>query len=617
MEDRGRNSRTYNNRKKTSARPSGRPASQSRNRRTSGQTPGRRPTGRRSSADRTRMRRRRQRNRMIQLVLLIILVIAAIAGIVIWKRYSPSKEQYDMKKYYGIEKDGQLGITVDNKVVEAKGKLSDGKAYVAYDVVRDYINSRFYWDSQQQVMLYTLPTEEFQIVPESMQYVTSAGTQTTDYVILKQIDGGVYLDLEFVSQYTDMTYTAFEDPARVVVRTKWNDLQLVTAQKNSEIRQKGGIKSPIVAKVKKGDTLYLQEELDNWSRVATADGYSGYIKKEVLSDPKDDNEEHASTAPEYTNISKDYKINLAFHQVTSMDGNATLAQMVADAQGVNTISPTWFSVTDNNGTISSLASADYVNQAHAMGMEVWGLIDNFNSGTDNLTFLSSTAARANIIQQLMTQAASVGLDGINLDFESITEEQAPHYIQFVRELSIACRNQGIVFSIDDPVPTYSKHYDRTEQGIVADYVIIMGYDEHYAGSTDAGSVSSLGFVKAGIEDTLKEVPAQKVINAIPFYTRVWIQPFGAGNLTSEVLGMDGAANYISEHGMDTYWDDEAGQNVASVEAEDGIYTIWVEDEQSIGEKMKLIQENQLAGVAEWKLGFERASVWPVIAQYLQ
>ncbi len=93
----------------------------------------------------------------------------------------------------------------------------------------------------------------------------------------------------------------------------------------------------------------------------------------------------------------------------------------------------------------------------------------------------------------------MGLDGINLDFESITEEQAPHYIQFVRELSIACRNQGIVFSIDDPVPTYSKHYDRTEQGIVADYVIIMGYDEHYAGSTDAGSVSSLGFVKAGIE----------------------------------------------------------------------------------------------------------------------
>ena len=553
---------------------------------------------------------------VFSVIILIFLVICAGILSIFIKKYTPSGTTIDGKDYFQLTGDDEVGLVVNHELEDAKVKIVDGRYYVEDSVVGTYINSRFYWDSQQQVMLYTLPTEEFQIVPESTQYVTSAGTQTTDYVILKQMDDGVYLDLEFVSQYTDMTYTAFEDPARVVVRTKWNDLQLVTAQKNSEIRQKGGIKSSIVAKVKKGDTLYLQEELDNWSRVATADGYSGYIKKEVLSDPKDDNEEHASTVPEYTNISKDYKINLAFHQVTSMDGNATLAQMVADAQGVNTISPTWFSVTDNNGTISSLASADYVNQAHAMGMEVWGLIDNFNSGTDNLTFLSSTAARANIIQQLMEQAAAVGMDGINVDFESLSEDVGIHFLEFLRELSIECHKNNLVlsvFSIDDPVPTYSKHYNRTEQGIVADYVIIMGYDEHYAGSTDAGSVSSLGFVKAGIEDTLKEVPAQKVINAIPFYTRVWIQPFGAGNLTSEVLGMDGAANYISEHGMDTYWDDEAGQNVASVEAEDGIYTIWVEDEQSIGEKMKLIQENQLAGVAEWKLGFERSSIWDVIS----
>ena len=553
---------------------------------------------------------------VLVVVLNFLVICVGILSIFI-KKYTPSGKTIDGKTYFQLTGDDEVGLVVNHELEDAKVKIVDGRYYVEDSVVGTYINSRFYWDSQQQVMLYTLPTEEFQITPESTQYVTSSGTQSTDYVILKQIGDSFYLDLEFVKQYTDMDYTVYENPARVVIRTKWNDLQLVTVQKNSEIRQKGGIKSSIVTKVKKDDTLYLQEEMDNWSKVSTADGYSGYIKKEVLSDPVDDTELHASTAPEYTSISKDYKINLAFHQVTSMDGNVTLAQMVADAQGVNTISPTWFSVTDNNGTISSLASADYVKQAHEMGMEVWGLIDNFNSATDNLTFLSSTAARANIIQQLMEQAAAVGMDGINLDFESITEEQAPHYIQFVRELSIACRNQGLVFSIDDPVPTYSRHYDRTEQGIVADYVIIMGYDEHYAGSTEAGSVSSLGFVKAGIEDTLKEVPAQKVINAIPFYTRVWIQPFGAGNLTSEVLGMDGAANYISEHGMDTYWDDEAGQNVASVEAEDGIYTIWVEDEQSIGEKMKLIQENQLAGVAEWKLGFERASVWPVIAQYLQ
>ena len=357
--------------------------------------------------------------------------------------------------------------------------------------------------------------------------------------------------------------------------------------------------------------------MENWSKVSTKDGYTGYIKKEDISEPETVTVEYASTMPEFTSVRRDHKINLGWHQVTSAEGNASLTSVLANTQGLNTISPTWFSVVDNSGTISSLASADYVNQAHSMGLEVWGLIDNFSTTADTLTFLSDTQARNNIINQLMAQADAVGLDGINLDFESITEEQGAHYVQFIRELSVACRNKGLVLSVDNPVPMpYTKHYDRKEQGIMADYVIIMGYDEHHSGDTEAGSVASLEFVKKGIEETLKEVPAEKVINAIPFYTRVWIEPFGGGNLTSEVLGMDGTSRYIADKGMDVYWDEQAGQNIATYEGEDALYTIWVEDEQSIAEKMKLIQENGLAGVAEWKLGFERASVWPVIAQYL-
>ena len=555
---------------------------------------------------------------VLLVLILIVLVAAAGIGTALIRRYMPSGEKMDGSEYFSLNDSSEAALVVNRELKEEKAKIIDGRYYIENTVVGEYINGRFYWDEKNQVMLYTLPTEMFQISPDTTEYQTSQGVQSTDYVILRREGDSCYLDLEFIQQYTDMEYQTYDDPARLVIRTEWNEETMVTALKDSQIRQKGGIKSIIVDEIAEGEQLYLLDQMDNWSQVATEDGYTGYIRNEDISEPEQVMFSHESTQPEYTSIQKDYKINLAWHQMTTADGNATLAEMVAGSQGINTISPTWFSIADNSGNITSLASADYVNQAHSMGMEVWALIDNFSTEVDTLAVLSDTQARANIINQLMAQADAVGLDGINVDFESITEEQGPHYVQFIREISIACRNRGLVLSIDNPVPMpYSTHYNRREQGIVADYVINMGYDEHHSGDTEAGSVASLGFVRQSIEDTLQEVPAEKVINAIPFYTRLWKEPYGGGNLTSEVLGMDGASSFISENGMDVYWDSEAGQNVAMLDGEDGLYSIWVEDEQSIEEKMKLVQEYQLAGVATWKLGFERDSVWPIIAQYLQ
>ena len=555
---------------------------------------------------------------VLLVLILIVLVAAAGIGTALIRRYMPSGEKMDGSEYFSLNDSSEAALVVNRELKEEKAKIIDGRYYIENTVVGKYINGRFYWDEKNQVMLYTLPTEMFQISPDTTEYQTSQGVQSTDYVILRREGDSCYLDLEFIQQYTDMEYQTYDDPARLVIRTEWNEETMVTALKDSQIRQKGGIKSIIVDEIEEGEQLYLLDQMDNWSQVATEDGYTGYIRNEDISEPEQVMFSHESTQPEYTSIQKDYKINLAWHQMTTADGNATLAEMVAGSQGINTISPTWFSIADNSGNITSLASADYVNQAHSMGMEVWALIDNFSTEVDTLAVLSDTQARANIINQLMAQADAVGLDGINVDFESITEEQGPHYVQFIREISIACRNRGLVLSIDNPVPMpYSTHYNRREQGIVADYVINMGYDEHHSGDTEAGSVASLGFVRQSIEDTLQEVPAEKVINAIPFYTRLWKEPYGGGNLTSEVLGMDGASSFISENGMDVYWDSEAGQNVAMLDGEDGLYSIWVEDEQSIEEKMKLVQEYQLAGVAAWKLGFERDSVWPIIAQYLQ
>ena len=188
-------------------------------------------------------------------------------------------------------------------------------------------------------------------------------------------------------------------------------------------------------------------------------------------------------------------------------------------------------------------------------------------------------------------------------------------------------------SVDNYVPmSINMQYDRKEQGIVADYVVIMGYDEHYAGSPEAGPVSSYGFVKDGIEATLKEVPAEKVISGIPFFTRLWEETpkteaeiaEAAGtenadytmNVTSEALGMSAAANAVAQAGVSTTWDEEAKQNYATWEVEGVTYEIWLEDEQSIEPKLQLMRDNKLAGTAAWALGQEDPAIWTLIQKYV-
>lgn len=203
-----------------------------------------------------------------------------------------------------------------------------------------------------------------------------------------------------------------------------------------------------------------------------------------------------------------------------------------------------------------------------------------------------------------------------MDFESLSEDVGVHFLQFLRELSIECHKNGLVLSVDNPVPEdFTSHYDRAEQGRVVDYVIIMGYDEHYVGSEEAGSVASLPWVEKGIQDTLAEVPAERVINAIPFYTRLWKTTGGA--LTSEAIGMDQAQEVVSTYQVETYWDNNTGQNYGTYESEGDTYQIWLEDAQSVAAKVQLVPKYGLAGVAQWKLGFENSGIWQVISENLK
>lgn len=634
MEDRGRSSRTYENRRTYGKSQGRRPSDNRSSGRPSDNHP---PRRQRTPAERARMRRRRKRQRMIRFVLLIILIIAAIAGIILWKRYSPSKEQYDMKKYYGIEKDGQVGITVDNKVVEAEGKLAGGKVYVAYNIVRDYINSRFYWDPNENVLLYMLPEDMISVDVGSKDYSISRKKKSEDYVILKTEGNTAYIALDFVQQYTNIDYEVSNNPDHVMIRTKWGKTDVATVKKNTQVRYQGGVKSPVLAELKKKDEVTVVESEQNWKKVRTADGVIGYVKNKALKNEEKKNITRKFEEQDYSNISKDYTINMAWHNVTNQDANNAVAQRIAQTKGLTTLAPTWIHVADTNGNISSIASADYVSYAHKQNVEVWMTVRDFDGGIssekESYELLSYTSRRETLITQLIAEALRVGVDGINVDFEKISDKCGEHYIEFIRELSVKCRQNGLVLSVDNYVPkSFNTQYDRKEQGIVADYVVIMGYDEYYAGSPEAGPVSSYNYVKEGITETLKEVLAEKVISGIPFFTRLWketpkteeelksdkgtdAEQYSA-TVESDAYGMDNAQAIVKQAGVDTTWDKKAGQNYATWEADGSKYEIWLEDSKSIEAKLKLMKKYKLAGTAEWSLGQESSDIWNLIQKYV-
>lgn len=535
----------------------------------------------------------------------VLVILVAILGIVthVVMKYIPSSEKMDLNEYYGEMADGEIALVIGTEKLEERGLVDGDRVYLPLDVVNTYLNQRYYWDSANQQILYATPSELTSV---------SASSEAGDKVWVK--DDKVYLNLTYVQEFTDLDAYITKDPYRIAIQYKFKNVKTVTVKKNTSIRYRGGIKSAILTSVKKGTKLRLIEEMENWDQVATDDGYIGYIDKKKVGEAEKIKFERSFKKEEYSYLTMDSKVNMVWHQVTSTDANAYFADATANMTGVNVISPTWFYLTDTSGNIASIASADYVSQAHEKGIQVWGLIDNFTQEVSTTETLSSTAARQNIISQLIQAAKDVGMDGINVDFESLSEDVGIHFLEFLRELSIECHKNNLVLSVDNPVPEdFTSHYDRAEQGRVVDYVIIMGYDEHYVGS-EAGSVASLPWVEQGIQDTLKEVPAKRVINAIPFYTRLWKTT--GGNVTSEAIGMDQAQQTIAENNVETYWDKTTSQNYGKYDIDNSTYQIWLEDAQSVAEKVKLVSKYDLAGVSAWKLGFENNGIWQVISDNL-
>lgn len=562
------------------------------------------------------------------IAIVLILIIGGVTfGSQIIEKYSYSHEQADLYEYFHVIDENEVSIILQNEMIAEKAVIVDGVCYFDLATVHAFFNDRFYIDNVEQLLLYTTPTEIIRTEIGSDVYLVNQEEKNAGYKISisKTIgdDTIYYVAVDFVKQYTNFSYEIFEKPHRMQVYTSWEEQQVADISKDTAVRLLGGVKSDILRNVAASEKVIILDKMDTWCKVKTQDAFIGYVENKFLQNERTETLTPVTdyVLPEYTSLTKDTKVCLGWHAVYAQAGNDTFDSVTASASGLTVIAPTWFSLKDNSGNLQSLASTSYVEKAHRKGLEVWGVVDDFNyknstqSDVDVYTVLSATTTRTALIDRIMENAKSCGLDGVNIDFENIGVDAGQHFVQFLRELSIRCREEGLILSVDNYVPyNYNAYYDLEEQGVVCDYIIIMGYDEHWAGDSEAGSVASIGYVRYGLEKTCEYVPSNKVINALPFYTRLW-KTVGT-EVSSEAYPMTSVDSVLATYAMEKTWNDETSQYYAEATKGDTFYQMWVEDASSIGVKLNVMQNYNLGGVAAWRLGYEPAEVWNLISLYL-
>lgn len=556
-------------------------------------------------------------------VLFIILALLAAAGIVVFKKFAPSFTQREMSEQYKLGKDEAM-LVINGYPVEEKGKIVNGKMYVPVSVATEQMNERIYWDEKENILSLATSGGLITVGADSTAYTVGKETKNTETQVIYQ-DGDIdYISMDFVNEYSRIQYEEKKDPSRIVVQSDFETGHTFAKLADSvRLRVGPNKKYDYLLELEKDQEVLIDTNTkpeNEYQKIFTLDGIEGYVPQEYLTEQIDKTWQTEKQEDVFTQLKMDHTVCLGWHQMTEVVGSADLEIKTAHAGSLNVISPTWFALSDNKGNFSSLASSEYVTAAHAKGLKVWGLVNDFDKKVKLKKVLGRTSIRTNLINNLVTTAIQYDLDGINIDFEKITEETAPAYLEFLRELVLRCHANDIVVSVDDYLPTESSaFYNWKEQGRVVDYVIFMAYDEHYAGSKESGSVSSLPFVQGGVELGLQYIPQERVVVALPFYTRLWreTKKKSGVDVSSSAYGMSSAESVLQSNGVSAAWDDVTGQYYAEFDAEGSTYKIWLEEETSLDKKMETVFSQNVAGIAFWKLGFERPVTWTTIAKYIQ
>ena len=500
----------------------------------------------------------------IAFVIAILLVMALIA-IVIYKKVAPSHVQANLNKLFEL-KAGEEAVLIDDELQDEKAIKADGYTYVPADMASAYLDNRIFVDRLEGVLAYTTSQGVIQARENAASYTLGKDTKETQEPVLRKIDKTYYVSLSFIKEHSSNYIQEYSNPSRMVVMTDRDKTHtFAVLSKDTDLRTGPGKRYPYWVEVSEGAKVLVEtktKEENGYTSVTTEDGITGYVPTDRLTQKKEETWEFDSE-PE------------SFKQQTA---------------GTKTVCLGWHQVTTEQSS---------------------------KKGIKLSQVLGSTTSRTKLINGLVGKAIQYDLDGINIDFEHVTKDNAAAYLEFLRELTIKAHINELVISVDNYTPAaHNAFYNIKEQGKVVDYVILMAYDEHYQGSEESGSVSSLEFVKNGVASMVASVPKERVVAALPFYTRLWKESKSKGGKpTSQAYGMSAAETILKSHDTTAKWDDTTGQYFAQYKDGGYTYKIWLEEETSLGKKMDEVAKQKVAGFAFWKLGCERPATWSTIQKY--
>ncbi len=543
-----------------------------------------------------------------------------------------TEEQAGGKEVKFVSKEGEVAaVALENKYADEYGIVKDGDCFVNINSIKSNVDDRFYYDQNEGLVMFTNATK---VIASKVGTNKMENDEQKDYQISFVEDGDCYINMKFVEDNISCECKLFKAkkkcPAIISLNYKTGKVKEGTLDDEIEMRTNGDYQNLIVTTLKEGTKVKIIEEGENWDKVKAVGGIIGYVPEKYVDDIKTVTSVYKDDAETYNHQLIREGVNMVWDAVYNQTANANIKNEIKHIKGVNVISPTWFEIKGKDGSLISRADDEYIKIAHKNKMEVWALLDDFKNKKIDHYVLSHTSARRRLIANLMDSVDALGIDGVNIDFEYVTEGVAKDYLQFLREMSVECRKQRITLSTDNyAAANHTAYYDWKQQYKIADYVIFMNYDEHTVGSKEPGSVSSMDFMENAITGAVEVIgDSKRIINGMPFFTRLWeMTPEGKGTnkgtyvedavdgnyyLNSQALTMNKAEKAWKNANAKPSFDKETGQNFATWDKGDTTYEIWLEDETSIKKRLELTKKNKLGGNAYWALGQEKDSIWNVI-----